>query len=156
MSQLVDVYHASVGANCVLELDFAIDKTGNVHPSHAKAYKSLGDWSRACYGTPLAGTSGSGTEFNVSLPGGAAAVVDRFIVQEDQTYGQRIRAFSIQALGDDGSWTDMASGSSVGQKRIALAPSPVKASVFRLSVSQATAEPMLLAFAAFAPCADPE
>ncbi|KAA0172032.1 hypothetical protein FNF28_00349 [Cafeteria roenbergensis] len=156
MSQLVDVYHASVGANSVLELDFAIDKTGNVHPTHAKAYKALGDWSRACYGTPLAGTSGSGSNFNVSIPGGAAAVVDRFIVQEDQTYGQRVRAFSIQALGEDGSWTEMASGTSVGQKRIALAANPVKASVFRLEVSQSTAEPMLLAFAAFAPCADPE
>ena len=40
--------------NTVLELDFAIDRSGRVEPSHAALYKAFGDWRRSCYGTPVA------------------------------------------------------------------------------------------------------
>jgi len=152
LTSLVDVYHATVGANTVLELDFAIDTTGNVHPSHAAAYKALGDWVRTCYGTPVAGTAGSGGVFNLTMPGGSAAV-DRVIIGEDQTYGQRIREFTVDALGPDGKWTVLSTGSSVGHKRIAIAKAAVTASVVRLTVTGATAQPILTGFAAYAPCA---
>jgi hypothetical protein len=36
---MIESYHHSVGNNGVLELDFAIDDTGNVHPNHAAEYK---------------------------------------------------------------------------------------------------------------------
>jgi alpha-L-fucosidase len=34
LSELIQVYHQTVGRNGVLEMDFAIDRTGRVAPSH--------------------------------------------------------------------------------------------------------------------------
>ena len=42
LSEMIETYHHSVGNNGVLELDFAIDDTGNVHPTHAAEYKVHG------------------------------------------------------------------------------------------------------------------
>ena len=47
MNQLISVYHDTVGRGGVLELDFAIDRDGLVHPDHAQLYKQFGDWIRA-------------------------------------------------------------------------------------------------------------
>ena len=47
LSEMIETYHHSVGNNGVLELDFAIDDTGNVHPTHAAEYKvhgAAGGW----------------------------------------------------------------------------------------------------------------
>lgn len=52
LADLISVYHNTVGANSLLELDFAIDETGQVDPVHAAAYQAFGDWIRGCYGTP--------------------------------------------------------------------------------------------------------
>ena len=48
-----------------MELDFAIDRTGNVAPAHAALYEAFGNWRRACYGTPLA---------SAPLPAGAMTI----------------------------------------------------------------------------------
>jgi alpha-L-fucosidase len=155
LPELVDVYHASVGANSVLELDFAIDPTGNVHPSHAAAYSALGDWIRSCYGTPVASTSGDGGNFTLPLTAGGSTI-DRFIIQEDQTYGQRVRAFVVETQTETGgAWTQVAEGSSIGHKRIAIASAPVKAVAARLRITGAAASPVIMAFAAYGPCTVP-
>ncbi len=39
LAELIFVYHATVGRNAVLELDFAISRTGKVDPVHAARYK---------------------------------------------------------------------------------------------------------------------
>ena len=92
---LIEVYHHSVGQNGVLEMDFAIDKNGQVSPFHAARYKEFGDWIRSCYGAPLASTSGSGTEFTVYLDA-ASPPIDRYMIQEDQSFGQRIREYIVE------------------------------------------------------------
>jgi hypothetical protein len=38
MALLIKMYHATVGSNSVMELDFAIDRTGNIDPTHAIRY----------------------------------------------------------------------------------------------------------------------
>lgn len=155
LAELIDVYHASVGANSVLELDFAIDTTGNVHPSHAVAYKQFGDWIRSCYGTLVASTSGDNDTLTLPLPAGGSTI-DRFIVQEDQTYGQRVRAFVIETQTEAGGpWTQASVGTSIGHKRIALAAATVKATAARLRITGAAASPVIMAFAAYAPCQMP-
>lgn len=60
-----------MGSNGHLELDFAIDRTGNIAPAHAAAYAAFGAWQRACYGTALASgaiPAGGGDSVVVSLP----------------------------------------------------------------------------------------
>ena len=48
LKDLTDVYHQTVGRNGVLEMDFAIDRTGRVAPKHAARYKEFGDWVKSC------------------------------------------------------------------------------------------------------------
>ena len=54
LSEMILIYHNSVGMNTVLELDFAIDRSGRLDPSHSARYKQLGDWIRTCYGKSIA------------------------------------------------------------------------------------------------------
>ena len=78
------VYHHTVGQNAVLELDFAIDRNGQVDPAHATRYKEFGDWIRSCYGKPVASTSGNATQtLLLKMPTGSASI-DRVWVREDQ------------------------------------------------------------------------
>lgn len=68
--------HNSVGSNGHLELDFAIDRTGNVAPDHAAAYRQFGAWMRSCYGSPLAtGTIAAGSDtVTITIPSGPVSV----------------------------------------------------------------------------------
>ncbi|EGD82141.1 hypothetical protein PTSG_02815 [Salpingoeca rosetta] len=93
LGAMMDVYHASVGNNGVLELDFAINRDGLVDATHAVLYKQLGDWIRACYGTPLANASATGT--TVTLTFQQPVTTDRFMLQEAFESGERVRTWRI-------------------------------------------------------------
>lgn len=84
LTDLITVYHNSVGANGKLELDFAIDRTGNVHPTHAAAYAAFGGWIRSCYGTALAvaqSVPSQGTPQSIIASLGVPASIDRIMMQ---------------------------------------------------------------------------
>lgn len=152
LAELIEVYHKTVGQNGVLELDFAIDREGRVNDTHAARYTEFGTWIRNCYGTPVANTTGSGSQLSFHMPTGAGAV-DRVMLREDISQGQRIREFSVEYQGSaGGAWTAFASGTSVGNKFISVAPAPVTATAFRLNVTSSIAEPVVSTFAVFSPC----
>ena len=104
LSTLASWYHNSVGSNAHLELDFAIDRTGNIAPAHAAAYSQFGAWIRSCYGNPLAtGAIPAGSNsVTIDLP---LSAVDRVSMVEgmcvaacqESTAGTRI--FVIPVLG---------------------------------------------------------
>ena len=50
LADMQTVYHSTVGRNCVIELDFAIDREGLVDPVHAARYAEFGAWIHNCYG----------------------------------------------------------------------------------------------------------
>lgn len=58
LSELISVYHDTVGRNGKLELAFHIDRDGLVPDHHAKRYKEFGDWIRNCYGKSLVEVDG--------------------------------------------------------------------------------------------------
>ena len=91
ITELVVTYHATVGANAVLELDFAIDRTGNVAPNHVQLYKNFGDWIRSCYGTPLVRGSLPASALSIVIPldrnGAAGELMDRIVLQESLAVG---------------------------------------------------------------------
>lgn len=70
-----------------------------------------------------------------------------------QSQGQRIRSYTVefQPLGSS-AWLPFSNGTSVGNKRIDILNSPVKATQLRLTVTAAIAEPIVSDFAAFLPC----
>lgn len=156
LSDLIGVYHASVGQNSVLELDFAIDRTGRVDPVHAARYKEFGDWIRSCYGTSVASVSGTGTSLTLTLTASQQVqAVDRVWVREDQAQGQRIRAYVIEVLPvGSTTWQPFSNGTSVGNKKIDLSgnQAQLKLQALRLNVTAAIAPPVIADFAVFAPC----
>ena len=141
LADLVGFYHASVGRNGHLEIDFAIDRTGGVDPAHAATYATFGAWIRSCYGSPVAtGTLAPGVASVVIPVGGAGgAVVDRVVLKEDQTRGQFVIAHTLEAL-VNGAWQPFDAGVTVGSKRIAIAPGgAVRATAVRFTVVSAFA-----------------
>ena len=151
LPDLINVYHQTVGRNAVLELDFAIDRTGRVDPAHETRYTEFGSWIRGCYGEgkAVAEASGSGGSFTATLA--TATAVDRVVMREDQAVGQRIRSYTVEAR-VNGAWVPFSTGDGVGNRRVDLAPAPVVATALRLNITQAVAEPVLTHFGAYAPC----
>lgn len=129
---MIDVYHQTVGRNCLLELDLAPDRSGLVPARHAARYRELGDFIRSCYGQAVTrGVTNTTTAAtgSVSLAFDHPTSVDRIALMEDQTAGQVIRAYEVYARIVDAEemngtldvpWTLVATGSSVGHKRIDL------------------------------------
>ena len=129
--QMVDVYHKTVGRNCMLELDLAPDRSGLIPARHAARYKQLGDFIRGCYAEPVAlGTpqvSADGTEYAIAFERPTA--VDRVVLMEDQMNGQVIRKYEVHgkvvdAQGERGTlevpWSLLSNGTSIGHKKIDL------------------------------------
>jgi len=155
LAELIAVYHASVGANGHLELDFAIDRTGGVDPVHAAAYAAFGDWIRACYGAPLAtgaATPGAPASVTVALPGGGATV-DRVSLSEDQSAGQMVIDYAVEVSVAGGAFAPFSTGTTIGARRIDVRAAVDNVTAVRVTVLSAFATPRGLRLAVYAPCA---
>ncbi|PSR78417.1 glycoside hydrolase family 29 protein [Coniella lustricola] len=137
LAEMIDVYHQTVGRNCILELDLSPDRSGLVPARHAALYKALGDWIRACYDDPVSSAlytnttiggvdgdeSAAGTGTGLSFAFEHPVAIDRVVMMEDQTDGQVIRAYEADASSSSSQpkqWTLVSNGSSIGHKRIDL------------------------------------
>eukprot|EP01062_Namystynia_karyoxenos_P053457 TRINITY_DN4328_c0_g1_i1.p1 TRINITY_DN4328_c0_g1~~TRINITY_DN4328_c0_g1_i1.p1 ORF type:complete len:631 (+),score=193.04 TRINITY_DN4328_c0_g1_i1:57-1895(+) len=124
LKELQDVYHGTVGRNTNLLLDMAPTPDGVVDDKAMQRYKEFGDWIRQCYGPGQeinqTGPGGGGSyrlELHNATHPGAGVAVDRVVIQEDQTRGETILSYVVQALTPAG-WVAVAAGKSVGNKRI--------------------------------------
>ena len=138
LDELANVYHHSVGANGHLEVDFAIDRTGNVAPDHAALYAQLGAWITGCYGAPVAtgALTPAATTVTVALPAGS---VDRVALSEDITGGQFVIAYEVDAM-VGGAWVPFSKGTTIGAKKIDVAPGgAAAATALRLTIVAAFA-----------------
>lgn len=176
LETMVDIYHRTVGRNGVLELGVAVDKTGRIPQNHAQTYEQMGDFIRACYGTPLqtwvrkdVDLNGYVLELELDKP---KVEIDRILLREDQWRGgQRIRQYTIHVQlegAEEGEWTLFSKGQSIGNKRIdlykkntttssdqeALQPITIQGRI-RFHAVMTTDVPMLREVSIFAPCPDP-
>ena len=116
LDELIYTYHQTVGANTVMELDFAIDRDGLVQASHAALYERFGKWIRSCYGEQnLMARASTSSSVTVALAPGEA--FDRIVLQEDQSTGQKIRRWTVEWTADGVNWSGFGSGASIGNKR---------------------------------------
>lgn len=131
LDEMIDVYHQTVGRNCLLELDLAPDRSGLIPARHAARYKELGDFIQSCYGNSILNeqVTNTTTPTGISLTFAFPTSIDRIALMEDQTNGQVIRSYEVFAKIVDAAemngtldvpWTLVSSGSSVGHKRIDL------------------------------------
>ncbi|RJE17814.1 hypothetical protein PHISCL_09851 [Aspergillus sclerotialis] len=131
LDEMIDVYHNTVGRNCLLELDLTPDRSGLIPEEHAKRYKELGDFIRGCYGKPIMpDQEGEGKDDGVyRLKFNEPTRIDRISLMEDQSDGQVIRSFGVYGKNEDESeMKKLASGSSIGHKRILIFDEPVSVS----------------------------
>eukprot|EP01079_Euglenida_sp_SAG-EU17-18_P002554 gene2554-73_t len=153
LDTLIHMYHGTVGNNCVMELDFAIDRTGNVDPAHAARYREFGGLIRSCYGSALASSPWT-MGLSVTLAVDPPASIDRVALMEDISRGQRVTEWSVEAQAPGSStWAPFTSGSAIGHKHISIAGSASKVAQLRLTVSDGVELPANLTMLAYAPCA---
>ena len=151
LAELQDVYHETVGHNSLLMMDFSPTAEGIISPKHAARYAEFGAWRRGCYGTGSPGMVGIAEHSRGSedasgiqtVTFGGPRVIDRVVVREDQTQGQTIWAWDVEAqLPSSGqgqsSWTRIANGTSMGNKWIVLLEKNLTVSAIR-AVATATA-----------------
>lgn len=152
-----DIYERSVGGNSIFMLNIPPNKDGRFSPRDADCLVEVGRRIRETYGTDLAkgGTisapgladgdidtfwqpAGTTGEIVVTLPKAAAA--NRFLFQEALgKQGQRIEKHALDAW-LDGKWTEVASGTTVGYKKILRFPT-VTTDRFRLRILESRLSP---------------
>ena len=147
LQELVSIYNTSVGRNSLLLLGVAPDITGHIHPADSVRLMEFGSAIKEIFSTNLAegatvkASSNRGREFKAAniLDGdydsywaapdgineavltfdlGSEKTFNRILLQEYIPLGQRIKAFTIKVLTEDGSWKEIASETTIGFKRI--------------------------------------
>jgi alpha-L-fucosidase len=151
---MIQVYHQTVGRNCLLMLDLAPDRTGIIPVAHASRYKELGDFIRSCYGTSVPPSRRlilDDSNIHIQLFDSSPVTVDRSVIQEDQTNGQLIRGYTVDVqlvnTTNATQWITVAQGTSVGNKKIDIwQTGPQLVSAIRLNVTKAVDTPVIKAF----------
>ena len=146
LANLMDMYEKSVGRNATLMVGLTPNPQGLIPSGDVARLKEWGAEIRRRFGTPLAQAAATGKQ-KVSLKLDKAQPVNYYLIQEDITQGERIRAYRVEAR-VDGKWITVAKGSSVGHKRIEAFPE-TEAREFRLVIEQSTAEPQIRNFSIF-------
>ena len=121
-----------------------LQNSGSAPSFNGAAFGSVADKFIACSSASACATQ------TLTLP--ASTAIDRVMIQEDIAHGQRIRAYHVSAK-VGGAWKTIASGQSVGNKRIDLLNATVTTSELKLVVDANQAAPIYLKFfGAFKPC----
>ena len=139
-SRLFGLYEQSVGRNCTLLLNVPPDRRGLIADPDLAALSGMRERLDRVYGRDLAsGATVATADRTTTLRLPAAATFDRVVVQEDIRAGQHIAGFVVEAeVG--GAWQRIATGSTVGYKRILPIPSTTAKAV-RVTVLDAHGTP---------------
>ncbi len=124
---LLDIYRKSVGRNAVLLLNIPPDRRGLFADPDVQALSAFGAAIRSSYDTA------------VDLPGTFNVVS----LREDIAAGQQVESFAVDALAD-GSWTEIATGTTIGHRRLIPLHHPVTADAVRVRLlATRSSEPLV-------------
>ena len=172
LKQLVDIYYHSIGRNASFLLNLPVDRRGLIHGEDSAHLMALAQQIKEDFAHELAGGAsiesddvrGGSKKYgaqnlidgnpdtywatddgvktgSVMLDFGKPTTFDRFLVQEYIPLGQRVKSFDVEAE-VDGSWKVVASGTTIGHKRI-LRLDPVTAQKVRFTVKDSKACPVI-------------
>jgi alpha-L-fucosidase len=148
VSTLFAQYEATVGRNTNFMLALTPDPWGVVPEEDVIEYQQLGEMIQRCYGKSIAEASGNNTiSISLTFPPGNTEF-NRIVISEDQTFGQRIRSYTVERLHDD-KYEHIANGTSVGNKRIEVFDNSVKATGVQLTITDYVDVPVIAKFAAY-------
>lgn len=116
LDELMDVYLKSVGRGGVLLLNSTPNTDGRIPVGDVERYQEFGAEIRRRFGKPVARTSGVGETLELDL--GGLRKVNQSWIMEDTRGGHRIRAYELEGRDAAGHWQPLATGISVGHKRI--------------------------------------
>jgi len=116
-SDLRNMYETSVGHNTALIINFSPFANGSISRVQITAAETLGTYIRSCYNNPIIQTSDKGN-LVITLNPSQPITFDRIVLQEDQTFGQLVRKFSLAVKFSNGTTRNIVEGSSIGNKFI--------------------------------------
>ena len=167
LSKLMDTYYKSVGRNSCLLLNFPIAPNGRIHPTDSLrgiAFKKMinevfkTDLTKTALQTPLNIPKKQGEDvLALQKAWGSGRLIEflnpttfnRFVVEEDIRYGQRVKKVSLEAE-VDGQWVPLKDElvengdglTTIGHRRIICFPT-VTATRLRFIVTDAKCDPII-------------
>lgn len=138
LKHLVDIYFQSVGYNSVLLLNIPPDRRGRINEADVQRLNEFAAYREQVFASNKVVNGRKdwdatpGSEMVYSLK--PDAEINVVMLQEDITKGQRVEAFTVEAL-IDGDWKEVAKGTTVGYKRMQRFPA-VKASKLRVKIDE--------------------
>lgn len=146
LRRLMDMYDRSVGHNCNLILNSTPDITGLIPAGLTAHYSNFGKEIKRQFSEPIAEISGEGNSLELTLkqPGR----IDRLMLMEDISQGERIRDYQVEGLVPGNAWKPLCEGISVGHKRIQRF-SPVEVAKIRFQARRAVGTPKIRRLAVF-------
>ena len=157
-----DIYERSVGGNSILLLNVPPNREGRFSERDASVLREVGRRIRETYGEGcglLAGARGpkralDGRQDTWAKADGMVVrlrepvTLNRILLREPVgTVGERIESFAVDAR-IDGRWTEVASGTNVGFRRIVRLPD-VTTDALRIRILSSRAEPLLSGIEAY-------
>jgi len=170
--QLMETYYNSIGRNGTFLLNFPIMPNGLIHENDEKAALELAATVKASFAENLAenrkpsasNVRGNAKEFgahkaidtdkdtywatddnvttaSLNIEFEKPTLFNRFLVQEYIRLGQRVKAFTVEAH-VDGTWKELAKGTTIGYKRILRFPG-VESTKVRLNITGSKGSPVI-------------
>lgn len=136
LKHLTDIYFKSVGYNSVLLLNIPPDQRGRISDADVNRLKEFADYREEIFadnrvkGGLKAWTARPGDTRVYQLK--PKSEINVVMLREDISKGQRMEAFTVEALTADG-WKEIAKGTTVGYKRLIRIPA-VEARQLRVKV----------------------
>lgn len=145
VDELMNKYITSVGRNTNMLLGIVIDDRGLVPEADVQRITEFGNEIKRRFNQPLSFVSGEGYEYEIVLT--EPTCIDRILIQEDISSGERILKYSISGY-QQGEWIELATGSNIGHKRIETF-SPQFVERVKLTVLEAKATPKVQIFSVY-------
>ena len=145
LDTMTEIYYRSIGRGAQLLLNVPPDTSGLMPAEDVTRARQFGQEIQRRFGRSVAETSGSGETVTLPLPGGSR--VDTFLMQEDCSFGERVRQYKIEAR-QFGKWVTLGTGSAISHKRIQPVP-PTTADAVRLVAVESAARPVIRRLAVF-------
>jgi len=149
VEELMDIWLGSVGRGGNLILNVTPDRRGLIPEADSLRLMEFKAARDACFGKELASFRADGIlsrirPYRSEVVLGYDEPAKCIMLQEDIRYGQKIKSFVVEAE-LDGEWTEVASGTTVGHKRILAFDAPVAPGKLRVRVTDSFAKPMISA-----------
>ena len=152
VDRLMRAYDNSIGVGANILINLTPDTQGRIPDVEEKRIAEFGETVRKQFGSPIAqsdsrhGWPEPGVlELDLLRPASGL----RIVIEEDVAFGQHVLEYAIDAqLG--GQWKAVASGTSIGRKRIHRVEEAVTTQKLRLRIMKADAVPLIRCFSASA------